>query len=137
MMCLHLHHHNQKRLCESSSAGRARPCQGRGRGFEPRLSLRGYKHRQRCFFLLEASTKVTAYAGVVELVDTQDLKSCEPKRSYGFDSRPRYITSLKTSQKEVFFFAPLYPIFDIFQIPTKRTISRLDSFRTLRHRFVN
>ena len=24
---------------ESSSAGRARPCQGRGRGFEPRLSL--------------------------------------------------------------------------------------------------
>jgi hypothetical protein len=31
-----------------------------------------------------------AQAGVVELVDTQDLKSCEPKRSYGFDSRPRY-----------------------------------------------
>ena len=31
-----------------------------------------------------------ANAGVVELVDTQDLKSCEPKRSYGFDSRPRY-----------------------------------------------
>ena len=29
-------------------------------------------------------------AGVVELVDTQDLKSCEPYRSYGFDSRPRY-----------------------------------------------
>ena len=25
--------------CESSSAGRARPCQGRGRGFESRLSL--------------------------------------------------------------------------------------------------
>ena len=25
--------------CESSSVGRARPCQGRGRGFEPRLSL--------------------------------------------------------------------------------------------------
>jgi hypothetical protein len=29
-------------------------------------------------------------AEVVELVDTQDLKSCEPKSSYGFDSRPRY-----------------------------------------------
>jgi hypothetical protein len=26
-------------------------------------------------------------APVVELVDTQDLKSCDPKRSYGFDSR--------------------------------------------------
>ena len=27
---------------------------------------------------------------MVELVDTQDLKSCEPYRSYGFDSRSRY-----------------------------------------------
>ena len=26
--------------CESSSVGRARPCQGRGRGFESRLSLK-------------------------------------------------------------------------------------------------
>ena len=26
--------------CESSSAGRARPCQGRGREFESRLSLK-------------------------------------------------------------------------------------------------
>ena len=25
--------------CENSSVGRARPCQGRGRGFEPRFSL--------------------------------------------------------------------------------------------------
>ncbi len=30
-------------------------------------------------------------AGVVELVDTQDLKSCGPQRPYGFDSRPRYL----------------------------------------------
>jgi hypothetical protein len=28
--------------CESSSAGRARPCQGRGRGFESRLSLQSF-----------------------------------------------------------------------------------------------
>ena len=42
--------------CESSSVGRARPCQGRGRGFESRLSLN---------------------ARVVELVDTLDLKSNE------------------------------------------------------------
>ena len=25
--------------CDSGSVGRVRPCQGRGRGFEPRLSL--------------------------------------------------------------------------------------------------
>jgi hypothetical protein len=29
-------------------------------------------------------------AVVVELVDTQDLKSCSPKSECGFDSRPRY-----------------------------------------------
>ena len=29
-----------KQQRESSSAGRARPCQGRGRGFESRLSLK-------------------------------------------------------------------------------------------------
>jgi hypothetical protein len=29
-------------------------------------------------------------AWVVELVDTQDLKSCGPKRPYGFDPRPGY-----------------------------------------------
>ena len=28
------------RSCENSSVGRARPCQGRGRGFEPRFSLK-------------------------------------------------------------------------------------------------
>ena len=43
-------------LSESSSVGRARPCQGRGRGFESRLPL--------------------VYARVVESVDTPDLKSC-------------------------------------------------------------
>ncbi|SRR5690606_1212697 len=48
-------------LCENSSAGRARPCQGRGRGFESRFSLIIYQ------------------ALVVELVDTQDLKSCVRK----------------------------------------------------------
>ncbi len=43
-------------VCENSSAGRAQPCQGWGRGFESRFSLHA--------------------ALVVELVDTQDLKSC-------------------------------------------------------------
>ena len=41
---------------ENSSVGRARPCQGRGRGFESRFSL--------------------FWARVVESVDTPDLKSC-------------------------------------------------------------
>ncbi len=36
------------KICESSSAGRARPCQGRGRGFESRLSL---KYRENNDFL--------------------------------------------------------------------------------------
>ncbi len=30
----------QKNYCENSSVGRARPCQGRGRGFESRFSLK-------------------------------------------------------------------------------------------------
>ncbi len=56
--------------CESSSVGRARPCQGRGRGFEPRLSLQEKaSHFERIFFDCRD-------AQVVELVDTQDLKSC-------------------------------------------------------------
>ena len=29
---------------------------------------------------------------VVELVDTQDLKSCSPQREYGFDSRLGHLT---------------------------------------------
>ena len=28
------------KICENSSVGRARPCQGRGRGFESRFSLK-------------------------------------------------------------------------------------------------
>ena len=42
--------------CESSSVGRAQPCQGWGREFESRLPLKS--------------------ARMVELVDTPDLKSC-------------------------------------------------------------
>src|SRR5690606_18870515 len=55
---------------ESSSAGRARPCQGRGRGFESRLSLKRAGTLGLSLFLF-------LDAGMVELVDTQDLKSCE------------------------------------------------------------
>ena len=55
-----------KAISESSSVGRARPCQGRGRGFESRLSLE--TPRLRGFF-------IHTLARVVELVDTKDLKS--------------------------------------------------------------
>jgi hypothetical protein len=56
--------------CESSSVGRARPCQGRGREFESRLSLKKKPlNAERLFF--------QSVALVVELVDTQDLKSCD------------------------------------------------------------
>ena len=57
---------------ESSSFGRARPCQGRGGQFEPGLSLNKKIPLLRDFF---------SVAPVVELVDTQDLKSCDPQRS--------------------------------------------------------
>ena len=66
---------------ESSSAGRARPCQGRGRGFESRLSLKTglcvsviRLLALQTYFYLKADHLF--FARVVELVDTQDLKSC-------------------------------------------------------------
>ncbi len=49
---------------ESSSAGRARPCQGRGRGFESRLSLKR-SHLYRWLFLFEVNLTLMA-ARVVE-----------------------------------------------------------------------
>jgi hypothetical protein len=36
---VHLHHSKQE-ICENSSAGRAQPCQGWGREFESRFSLK-------------------------------------------------------------------------------------------------
>ena len=55
---------------ESSSVGRARPCQGRGREFESRLSL------HNCL-----GGETGRHAG---------LKILFPLRECGFDSRPRY-----------------------------------------------
>jgi hypothetical protein len=77
--------------CESSSVGRARPCQGRGREFEPRLSLQNPLSIRGIFFRYQTNRLfvnaqvvvpiaigmvATQNAQVVELVDTQDLKSC-------------------------------------------------------------
>ena len=38
-------------ICESSSVGRARPCQGRGREFESRLSLKSLPTKRRDLLL--------------------------------------------------------------------------------------
>ena len=53
----------------NSSVGRAQPCQGWGREFESRFPL---NEKSDCsdFLLIRDAL-------VVELVDTQDLKSCE------------------------------------------------------------
>ena len=57
----------KKTFCENSSVGRARPCQGRGRGFESRFSLNKKKFNEtsefRYFFLPD-------FAQMVKLVDT-------------------------------------------------------------------
>jgi hypothetical protein len=64
----------------SSSFGRARPCQGRGGRFEPGLPLKDpLAVSAEDFFLV---------ALVVELVDTQDLKSCGQQWPYRFNSDP-------------------------------------------------
>ena len=61
-----LHPHMQKQF-----SGRIQPCQGWGRGFESRLLLH-------------------YFAGVAELADAQDLKSCGERSPYRFDSGPRH-----------------------------------------------
>jgi hypothetical protein len=46
-----------KWTCESSSVGRARPCQGRGRGFETRLSLHFNKPTREVGFFVRKNLK--------------------------------------------------------------------------------
>jgi hypothetical protein len=60
-------------------------------------------------------------AWVVELVDTQDLKSCEQKRSCGFDSHPRYIIDEKPSSllEGFFVFSPPSKINPCFLRPLR------------------
>ncbi len=92
--CLYLHSRKRDRhtanskqekyQCESSSVGRARPCQGRGREFESRLSLKAFPLKERLYFEDQKAVKRhDHHAQMVELVDTQDLKSCSRKRSAG------------------------------------------------------
>ena len=53
---------NDNSLCENSSVGRARPCQGRGRGFESRFSLHSRSLTQLpnfSFFIKESGWSVS------------------------------------------------------------------------------
>ena len=65
-----------------SSAGRASALQAEGHRFEP------YRSHLNKFWYTGFIQKI---AGVAELADAQDLKSCGPNRPYRFDSGRRHI----------------------------------------------
>src|SRR6056297_2604575 len=50
--------------CENSSAGRARPCQGRGRGFESRFSLKLQRPSKRRSFFFSPDGGIGRHAGL-------------------------------------------------------------------------
>ena len=54
----------QNNICASGSVGGARPCQGRGRGFESRLAL--FKNISD---VSDRQIQITAYARVAQLVE--------------------------------------------------------------------
>ncbi len=63
---------------------RAPPCHGGGRGFE--------SHPGRSISFL-----YTGFAGVAELADAQDLKSCGTNLPYRFDSGRRHYSKMAQS----------------------------------------
>ena len=92
----------------SSSAGRARPCQGRGRAFESRLPLCNFKFQTppvwnflfsvvfcssfwELFFL--GKLKNSCCPGG-EMVDTRDLKSLSPQWLCRFESGPGHFSPM-------------------------------------------
>ena len=96
---------------------RAPPCHGGGRGFESLLgrwrkvlwvlsclAVRGLSSAGRASALQAEGHRFEPYrpqeAGVAELADAQDLKSCGPNRPYRFDSGRRH---KKTSRDAGFF----------------------------------
>ena len=85
---------------------RAPPCHGGGRRFESDLGRwlknlfifgvlaqlgEHLPYKQR---VTGSSPVGPIYAGVAELVDAQDLKSCGPNRPYRFDSGRRHVKRL-------------------------------------------
>ena len=118
---LHLHLQNfDDRLifwkCGNSSVGRARPCQGRGRGSESRFPLKIPIRIIGSGFFLET------IARVVELVDTLDLKSNEHRARAGsspasstFKVRNYFVNKgLRT-----FLVGFVQPLYNNMQIPIK------------------
>ena len=73
--------------CESSSVGRARPCQGRGRGFEPRLSL-----QEKASLLGEVIFFECRECPGGGIGRHAGLKILCPLRTYRFKSDPGYKT---------------------------------------------
>ena len=81
---------------------RAPPCHGGGHGFESRLGRSygilaqlgehlPYKQRVIGSSPIGPTNHLYGYAGVAELADAQDLKSCGPNRPYRFDSGRRHL----------------------------------------------
>ena len=65
--------HRTNSVCGNSSVGRARPCQGRGREFEPRLPL---------FDILNYIEEILLNnAQVAELVDAHVSGACVSRRA--------------------------------------------------------
>ena len=103
-------------MWDLSSAGRASALQAEGHRFEPcrphssydlpesayNKNMDGFPSGQRgqTVNLLQIASVVRIhhhpYAGVAELADAQDLKSCERKLSYRFDPGPRHNIIMST-----------------------------------------
>ena len=102
--------------CGSSSVGRARPCQGRGRGSESRFPLKIPKKRD---FFLNRSFQV--FAQVVELVDTKDLKSFDHCGRAGSSPAPgtynkRKLLIVTCLQVAIFIYIQFYIHFSLFTL---------------------
>ena len=60
-------------LCDSGVVGNARPCQGRDRGFEPRLSLLRVRKNPDSFFVRKAVHFVLTFLVIEFEVNLSDL----------------------------------------------------------------
>ena len=100
VLCLRKAHH----ICDSGVVGNARPCQGRDRGFEPRLSLNKTKKKycecSTSFFVLEA------------------------ERSYSPTVRVRISAPLRSGQSR----GPLDLVAPVYRLIKRRTHHKCDGF---------
>ena len=63
--------------CENSSVGRARPCQGRGRGFESRFSLKVLLKYAKIAQLVEHDLAKVGVAGSSPVFRSKDVQVAE------------------------------------------------------------